>query len=494
MSRKQLFLIVFILLVLFQQIGTCAVETEIFQDSNESVIEAIPDRQFQVNKNALIQDPNEEIRIQAAIVMLDSDNPIERETLINALEGKYNSAARMAVCKALIETIPTNGTVKNKEEFIKPILLLLDTENDEEARLAADTTFVFKYDVIGISLEEIASDASRPVKTRINTINALKHRSDMRAVIKLIRLVDDPERQVASEADKALRSIGIPVGRNTETRKRYIEDIQKQGQVVFLREQLVRQETQIRQMREDINAWQKKYISALDRLFDATQGDKARGDFLSEHLNSPDAEIKNWALDEIIKWRQGTNPNLPDELGLILINLISDQNRDIRLKTAELLALWVKLNSAKPLLAQLEVEQDSQVKTALLIALSEACYFALPNPPEQISQDIMDIRKQTLEWAAIFLNDEDIKKAQTGAQVMKKLLKRDGLDPDELDGYLTMLVVRYNKQKNVPNGVLRGELISAMSGLSAQDSICNIKAGDLFSTIFEDALRWTYLC
>ena len=489
MSRKRLLFVLMFALMWCQQSIIGAEEDATLHDMNEAVVEAKPDDQFQINKNALLQDPNEQIRITAANVMLRSDNPVERDFLIETLVQTKNSAARMAVCKALIQTIPANGTVKNKEDFIQPVLNLLGTENTDEARLAADTTLVFNYDTIGVSLEKIASDASRPITTRINAIKALKLRSDMRAVINLIRLVDDNESRVAEEADKALRSIGITVGRNPETRKRYIEEIQQRGQVAFLRDQLVRQENQIRQMRDEINVWQNRYITALDRLFDATQGDKARGDFLSEHLNSTDAEVKKWALDEMIKWRQGTNPNLPDELGVILINLISDQNRDIRLKTAELLALWVKLNSAKPLLTQLEAEQDSQVKTALLVALSEACYFALPNPPEKISTDIMGIRKQTLEWAAKFLADEDTKKAQTGAQVMKKLLKRDGLDPDELDGYLALLVERYDKQKSVSNGTLRGELISSMSGLCAQDSICKAKAGELFGPIFKEALR-----
>jgi len=466
-----------------------AEENDILADENGAAAEAKPDDQLQINKNALLQDPNEQIRIIAAMVMLYSDNPIAREILIDALKENHNNAARMAVCKALIQTIPSNGAVKNKGDFIQPVLDLLDTEIAEEARLAAETTLVFNYEIIGGLLEEIATDATEPVITRLNTINALKLRSDMSAVIKLIELVDDPEKQVAAEAEKAIRSIGIPVGKDSETRKRDIEEIKQQGQVVFLRNKLIRQDTQIRDMRNELNLWQKRYISVLDRLFDAIHEEKAKGDFLSEHLNSPDAEVKKWALEEIIKWRQGTNPNLPDELGLILINLVSDQNKDIRLKTADLLSLWVKLNSAEPLLAQLGVEQDGQVKTALLVALGEACYYALPNPPEKISPEIMKIRKQTLEWATQFLAEEDVKKAQTGAQVMKKLLKRDGLNPEELDRYLALLADRYDKQRSEPSGTLRGELISAMAGLCAQDSICKIKAGEIYGPIFNEALR-----
>lgn len=490
MSRKRLFLVLLISLIWCQQGIIDAEEPAILTNANGASAEAKPDDQLQINKNALLQDPNEQIRIKAAMVMLYSDNPIAREILIDTLLENKNSAARMAVCKALIQTIPSNGDVHNKEDFIQPILSLLDTGIADEARLAAETTLLYNYENIGVSLEEIATDASKSIVTRLNAINALKLRSDMKAVIRLINLVDDPEKQVAAEAEKALRSLGIPVGNDSETRKRNIDEIKQRGQVAFLRNQLIRQDMQLREMREELNLWQKRYISALDRLFDTINDEKEKGEFLAEYLNSTDAEIKKWALDEISQWRQGgTNPNLPDELGIILINLVSDQNKDIRLQTAELLAFMPGLDSTSPLLAQLEAEQDDQVKTELLVALGEACYYALPNPPDKISPEIMEIRKQTLEWAAKFLSEDDVKKAQTGAQVMKKLLKRDGLDPEELDGFLTMLAERYEKQKSGPSGTLRGELISAMAGLCAQDSVCKTKAADLFEPIFRGALR-----
>jgi tetratricopeptide (TPR) repeat protein len=149
-----------------------------------------------------------------------------------------------------------------------------------------------------------------------------------------------------------------------------------------------------------------------------------------------------------------------------------------------------KLNSASPLLAQLSAEQDDQVKTKLLEALGWACSNAiLSNPTATIPPEMKEIRKQTLKWAEKFLAEDNPERVKNGAQVIKKLLNRDGLEPDEVDRYLGLLSERYNRQKNGPDGVLRGELLNEMAALCVQNSSCREKAAQLFEKLFVDALR-----
>ena len=82
----------------------------------------------------------------------------------------------------------------------------------------------------------------------------------------------------------------------------------------------------------------------------------------------------------------GTKSKLPTELGPVLVDLISHQDRDVRLKTAKLLSLMGQLSSAERLLKQLEVEQDSEVRMELFVALGGACYYAFsPNSGLKIS-------------------------------------------------------------------------------------------------------------
>ncbi|MCH8118770.1 MAG: hypothetical protein IIC00_03450 [Planctomycetes bacterium] len=487
MSTKRLYLIILMLVIGCQQAGI-GTNTPAFgaNATNEARTEAKPDEQLEINKNALLEGPSEQIRIKAATVMLGSENPLARAVLLDALKQTKNSAARMAVCKALIQARASNGEIKNKEDFIQPLLGVFATEIAEEAQLAAEATLIFKYEKIGESLEDITTDASKPVKTRLNAIQALKRQPDMEATIRLIRLVDDPEKQVAAEAEEALHFLGIPVGENYWTREQNIIELRSKGKDEFLRDWLIHQEALLREMRTKLNSWQKRYLTELGKRYDGISDDTVRGKFLAEHLGNSEAITKLWALEKVSQWRKGTNPKLPPELEPILVNLISDPDRDVRLKTATLLSLMVHLNSAQQLLAQLEVEPDEQVKVELLDALGGACSNALKTSPVTISPEI---RKQALEWAAKYLSDEDAGKARKGTEVMRKLLEPEGLKPEELDVYLALLVKRYNQQEKKPDGALRGELLSAMAGLCAQGSAGKAKAATLFGPLFIEALR-----
>jgi len=482
MSTKRLYLIIILMLAIgCQQAG-------IGQDKPAVPAKGTPakaelDPQLKVNKEALLKGS-----IDAATVMLFHDNPLAREILLDALKQTKNSAARMAVCKALIQARASKQSVKNKDDFIEPLLGVLDTEIADEAQLAADATLIFEYEKIGESLENITTDASKPVKTRLNAIQALKRQPDMEATIRLIRLVDDPNKQVAAEAEEALHSLGIPVGENYWTREQNIIELRSKGKDVFLRDWLIHQEALLREMRTKLNSWQKRYLTELSKRYDGISDDTARGKFLAEHLGSSEAITKLWALEKVYQWRVASGTaKLPSELDPILVNLISDQDKSVRLQTATLLSLMRELNSAQRLLAQLEAESDEQVKVELLDALGGACSYALlPSSSVTISPEI---RKQALEWAAKYLSEEDTGKARKGAEVIRKLLEPEGLKPEELDVYLAKLVTRYNLQKKNPDGALRGELLSAMAGLCTQGSAGKAKAAELFKPLFEEALN-----
>jgi HEAT repeat protein len=459
--------------------------------AGETAPEAKPDEQLVIIKNALLQGPSEEIRIKAATVMLTSEDPLARESLLYALKQTENSAARMAVCEALIQVRPSKESVKDKDDFIGPLLGIFDSEIVAEAQLAAKASLIFEYEQIGESLEKIVKDAAKPVKTRVNAIYALKLRLDMMATIRLIELVDDPEKQIAAEAEKALNSLGIQVGSDPETRQQNIEDIKRQGQEAFLRTRLIRQDTEKSRMEAELRSWLKRYLTALGELYNTFVDDTARGKFLATYLNDPEAEVRSWALEKVRQGRLASGTSkLPPELKPVLVDLISDQDKGVRLKTAELLAFMPELDSASRLLAQLESEQDNQVKAALFVALGGACSYALrPQSPASISAEMTEVRKQTLVWAAKFLSEEDAERARNGAEVIRKLLERDGLKPEEVDRYLGLLAKRHDLQKSKPDGALRGELLSAMAGLCAQDSTCRDKAAKLFQPLFEQALR-----
>ncbi len=467
-------------------------QSSIGQDKPSSPVggtsaEAELDKELKIYKSTLFEGKTEQLRIDAAAVMLSRDEPVARKILLDTLKQKENSDARAAVCKALSQTRGMRRPVKKKEDFVQPLLDILTTEeNSIAAKLAAEATLIFEYDQISEQLERIVTDTSLPAKARLNAVYALELHPDMRVAVKLITLLDDPERQVAAAAEKALYSLGIQAGKDAETRKQTIAELKQQGPEAFLRNLLIRQDGQMREMATELNLWQGLYLAALGKIHDSISDDAAKGKFLAEHLGSSEAVVKLWALDKVYQWRVRPGSRLPAELGPILVKLISDQNRDVRLKTAKLLSLIGEVNSAQALLAQLDTEQDNEVRMELLVALGGACsYASLPDSPIKIPQET---RQQTLEWAVKYLFEQEPKKAQKGAEVMKKLLEQDGLARVEVDKYLGLLAERYSQQKNKTDGTLSGELLNAMAGLCAQTSVCKAKAAERFGPLFEEAL------
>jgi len=478
MGVKRLYLIMFLLVIGCQQAGVSQSEPVLPTDEASTKDELDP--QLKIIRDALLKGSTE-----AATVLLFNKDPQARKFLLEALKQTDSNSARAAVCKALIQARTTQKTVENKEEFIQPLLEILTTDDTTGARLAAEATLIFKYEQIKEPLERIATNASLPVKARLNAIYALRLHPDMAAVLKLIELLEDPEGQVVAAAASALSSIGIPIGGSAEVRKEIISELKRQGSEVFLRDRLLRRETEIRSLETELNSWRQRYRTALDKIYLALSDDTVRSQFLVENLRDPETIIRLWALEKVRQDRVGTRPNpkLPGDVGPILANLISDQNKDVRLKTAQLLSLMGGVIPAQSLLARLEVEKDDVVKTELFVALG---YAFAPNPNIKVPEDI---RKQALDWAVKYLDENDPKKAQKGAEVMKRLLEQDGLASAEVEKYLDKLVEKFNQQDKDTNGALRGELLSTMAGLCAPQSAQNVPARKLFRLLFEKSIN-----
>ena len=487
MSTKRIYLVILILAIGCQQV--CLGQNTPPSTANGTAPKVELDPQLEVNRKALLTGD-----VGAATIMLFHEDPNARRILLETLTQGQNSPARIAVCQALNRTRAENKAVKNVEEFIAPLLVVLGSENADEVRWAAEVTLIFEYEQIEQPLEGLLADASKPVRARVNAVNALKLRLlDMQATIKLITLVDDPDRQVAAEAERALRSLGIEVGENAEARNQISKRIAEQGPESFLRNRLIHVQSQKSRVAAELEDLKKSYLALLARAYRDMSDDAKKGTFLAEHLGSSKAPVKLWALEEADQWRKGTNRNsFPrEQLEPILIGLIADSDRDVRLRTADLLAVMGELIFARPLLSQLEAEQDAAVRTKLFVALGWACSSAISSSaPDELAPEIKAIRADTLKWAEKFLSDkEDAEKARNGAEVIEKLLKRDGLEDEEVKKYLDLLLARYEKQKSDSGGTLTGELLSAMAGLCTQNSSCSGKAADLYWPLFEEALR-----
>ncbi len=445
------------------------------------------DTQLQINKTTLLESKRDKDRIDVAGLLLSSDNPEAREFVLDVLRRTDNEPARAAVCDALNPARTWQRPLKNKEDFSKPLLAILTSAEDPEiANRAAEATLIFGYDQVQQELERAVADPALSSAVRMNVIYALKRHPDKAAVAKLISLAGGSDPQIGEAARAALVSVGISVNSDPAAQRQMLTELQKRGVEPFLRERLVRQETRVKELEKDLSAWQKRYLTSLSDLHDAQANEAAKTAFLDRQLKSPEIIVRSWALDKLLELRNAKGTLKLTELEPVLSALVADSNRQVRLKTARLLALMGELNTSKALLDQLKVEKDEQVMREILVALGEACYAgSMPTAGRKIPDEI---RKETLDWAVLFLKGPDPEKTRTGAAVVGKLLEQDGLKSEDVDRDLRALSDRFAQMAAGADPALRGYQLGVMAGLCSTRSTCREQAIKLYGTYFEQGL------
>ena len=452
------------------------------------------DKQIRIYKSTLLEGKDEQTRLDAATLLLFNGNGEARKELLDVLRDEGHPEARAAVCKALMIAHEDRKPVAHKEEFIEPLIGVLSTESDPyRVEIAAQAFLMFSYDDVQKQLENLADDASAPKMVRLNAVRALKYQPDDRAIFKLVSLLTNPEEELAAESRKALELLGIDVPTDPNGLQAMTEGLRQRGPEAYLenpmimRNWLVSRENRIRELTTSVSAWEQKYLATLGSLYDVQPDETARGGFLLRQLNAPEPSVKLWALGKLEELRKGTSKGkLSQEIEKAVLGLISYRDRRVRLKTAGLLTLMWELDSTKQLLDQLKVEDDSEVRLALFGALGNACYYAsLPTSSVKVSDGI---RKQTLELAVTFLNEPAPERTRSGADVIRKLLEQDGLQPADIDKYLAALAERYQQVSPSVNHGLRGELLGAMATLCSQRSVIRAQAAKLYGPVFEKAL------
>ncbi len=444
------------------------------------------DTQLQINKTTLLESKRDKDRIDVAGLLLSSDNPEAREFVLDVLRRTDNKPARAAVCDALNPARIWQRPLKNKEDFIKPLLAILTSVEDPEiANRAAEATLIFGYDQVQQELERAVTDPALSIAVRMNVIYALKRHPDKAAVAKLVSLVGGPDPQIGEAARTALVSVGISVSQDPAVRRKLMDELQQRGVEPFLRERLVRQETRVRELETGLFDWQKRYLTTLGDLHDAQPNDAAKTAFLGRQLESPEIVVRSWALDKLLELRNAKGTLKLVELEPVLSARVSDPSPQVRFKTAKVLAL-IELNTSKPLLEQLKVEQDEQIMREILVALGEACYAgSMPTAGRRIPDEI---RKETLDWAVRFLKASDAEKTRSGAGVIGKLLEQDGLKPEDVERHLRALSDRYAQTAAGGDPALRAYLLGTMAGVCSTRSICREQAIKVYNGHFEQAL------
>jgi hypothetical protein len=453
----------------------------------ESSAESVPDAQLQLYREALInKGSTEQMRLNAAKLLLYSESPHARSILLSILKDFVNISARSAICRSLINARSEGKEFLNREEFILPLMEILTSEQDIlMAELAAQATLLFDYDQICDRLENVVNDDSISARIRLNVMEALK-RPDSGAIIQLFYLVDGTDRDVAAGAVSSLNSLGISSGGSSAERVSIIEEMQGMSEDEFLRNWAIRQEVRIRQYRVELDWWRKQLLGSLEKVYVSFKDNGEKSVFLAEQLVSTRKVVRLWALNKVSEKRRSNDTTIPDALGKVVVSLVSDPDRDVRLRTAQLLSLIGELDSTDQLLKQFDKEPYADIRIELFVALGVACKHA--SMSTSAIKVPVSTKVSVLELAGEYLSDPDPRKSREGAEVIKNLLEQNGLEVEQISKYLGLLESRYHQEPAQGNGVLRGELLGRMSGLCAQGSVCRIKAAKLFGPLFEQGV------
>lgn len=469
--------------------GLCAAEP-----GGPEAVEGGLTRQLKINRDALVQGPSEELRLNAAMELLLSRDPAARETLLSVLNDSENAVAQGAVCKALSQSRGWERLIMNKEQFVEPVVSILASSDEQQSRLAAQALLVFDFKTVRPHLEKIIDADTEEYEPKLNAIYALRVRPEIEAVAELVELREHPDKAIAATAEKELQNVlGIPVGADERTWQGVIEELRRKSRYEFMRDRLVAQSLEVNRLSSEIERWRQGYLAALDELYASRPDEPSRTSLLVKHLGSEWESVRLWAIEKVRQWRL-SGKKVPDEIRSKLGELLGDSVTGVRLRTAELLGRMGDFSLSDELLARLESEQDEAVRIGLLGTLGEICYAELSlNPEGKEVEEVSVVRAETLERAGEYLSNDraasEPKRVQRAAAVIRKLLEQKGLAQAESVKYLEMLRSRYEQEvSSGGEGVLRGELLNTMASLCGQNVACRSEAAELYKELFVEGL------
>jgi HEAT repeat protein len=356
---------------------------------------------------------------------------------------------------------------------------IIETQPAEPARFAAQGALIFTYRQVEGELQKIINNADSSPAAKKNAVYAFQIRSDKEIVSKLIELLDSRDIVVSFAAGEVLRE-WIPPGSDLQAWRKSLKDFESKSRTDILRERLWVQQNKIRQLGEDVANWQKRYVLALDNVYQATTDDAVRAKLVTESLSFDNSLVKLWAVEKINMWQKSGKALPLDVFQKPIISLVSSSDAAVRLAAAELLGTLTNVNSADELLAQLKIETDPAVKTEILISLGHVCNFGL-SPGTEIKIN-PQIRLETLQIASVFLKESN---PMAAAEVIRNLLLQNGLEVSQVKPYFELIVNAYRKTSDEQ---VRAHLLEEMSRLCGSDSFYKKTAAEIFSDIFKQAV------
>ena len=452
--------------------------------STTDIFASAANDQLLINRSTLTSGSDDSIREVAARQLLIDQDPAARDILIEILRDYKNDKAILAVCNAIGISPDWEVGVPYEDDYIKPLLdVVVNTEGDVSAG-AAEALALYPYEKIKVDVENILFDDEADQKARLNVIYAVGLRlSEKEAIAEIIALLDDKDPVIADKAGKTLQS-WVPMGSNKELWNYVRSELKQKNPDEILRNRLASQEQRVQKLSRENKILTDEIVNVYEQLYQLKTEADARSAFLVEATKKDIAQVRMWAVKKIASWRNSSD--LPMELKEAVVAIISDGDADVRLEVANLIVYMADANPSNGLMEQLKVEQNPAVELALLEALGESCYYAmLPSASIQLDEQV---RVFTLEKAKEFVADKIAERAIAGADVIRKLLEKNGLEDAVAEGYINDVKTRY-KQALTESPQLAVRLLEISNRFCQQGFHYRALAAKIFAPEFESAIN-----
>ncbi|MFI4913286.1 MAG: HEAT repeat domain-containing protein [Sedimentisphaeraceae bacterium JB056] len=442
--------------------------------------------QLVINRAMLSSGSDDQIRAVAAKqLLIDSDNEAKK-IVINVLNDTENIKAIEAVCNAISQSQQWENEIQYPEAYIKPLIQILDTTAPEIAHQAAAALSNYEYKQIKSGIEGILYGKESSQQSRMNAIFAVGLRlSEKDAIAEMISLLDDKDPAIAEQAGKTLQG-WVPMGTNKDLWNYVRNELKQKSPDEIVRDRLAAQETKVQKLSQEKQVLTSEIVSLYEQLYQTKNEPAARSEFLIEALKKKVPQVRRWAVEKIGLWRNSSD--LPEQLTSAIVSVVSDDDSAVRLAAAKLMVYMADANPTDKLLAQLKAEEVAEVQTALLEALAESCYYALL-PSSGLKLD-PQTRIYVLDKASEFLAESNPERVVVGAEVVRKLLEKNGLEDAVASKYITNVNNRYLKALQ-QNNSLAAKLLNVMNRFCLADFHYRAIARKIFEPEFTKALSST---
>jgi len=134
-------------------------------------------RQVRIYREALLNGTTEQGRLDAAMELLDGGAE-SRTVLLEVLSADDNPLASKAVCGALVASRPRRQSLKDRGDFLEPLLKMLSNSRIQDPHLVAQALLIYDYSEVSGKLNKMARSAQLERQIRSNEFGS-KDRSNI---------------------------------------------------------------------------------------------------------------------------------------------------------------------------------------------------------------------------------------------------------------------------------------------------------------------------